>query len=282
MRSAMTALAAACVAAAAFACAPGEEDSQSDVRSDVRDARDDGDVPVEAEAEAAACTTVAQCDDGIACTTDLCRADGTCSHTADNSLCGAGELCSLTEGCTTGCITSADCSNGVFCDGEEECLAGDCFAGTVPDCADGDVCTEDRCDAAEDHCVHERIVMEGCDSDAGDAGVPFDPLVHYSGTFLFAPSQSQACPAMTYSVENLTFARTDTELTVSGPPCAMVQAPPPSGADFAVLCTNGCGGSFSLTGTFSDSNNFAGHWTATFPSCPSCSGQSADVVGVRL
>ncbi|MBI5499389.1 MAG: hypothetical protein HY907_04040 [Deltaproteobacteria bacterium] len=263
------------------ACAPPDDAVTDTGRPE--DARAE-DVATEADAEAeAGCTSSSQCDDGIACTQDVCRAGGACGHTALDALCAAGERCVEAVGCTSSdCTGDEQCSDGVFCNGDEMCIAGDCFddpAGRV--CDDGNVCTADSCDAALDHCVYDWVPGEGCETDGGDSSTTFDPLVHYSGEFYFAPGQSQSCPGVTYSVDSISFVRTDPQLEVWGAPCAMRQAPPPDGATFSVTCTQGCG-TYSLSGTFSDSNNFAGRWTATFPGCPSCSSQDVAVVGARM
>lgn len=42
------------------------------------------------------------------------------------------------------CDTDADCSDGIFCNGEEQCISGVCKAGTLPD--DGISCTQLVCD----------------------------------------------------------------------------------------------------------------------------------------
>lgn len=264
------------------ACSP-EADDATDVgrpEADARPETEDAQVEAEAEAEARVCSTSAECDDGVECTQDTCVAGGTCSNLPLDALCEADERCVPPVGCTAAlCERDEDCADGNFCDGDEECIVGGCYEGPARDCNDGNVCTEDRCDPVLDRCVYEPVVLEGCDVDGGDASVPFDPLVHYDGAFWFAPPQSQAC-LVNYSFDTVGFTRSDTELRVTGAPCAMVQAPPPAGAEFAVSCTAGCG-TYSLTGTFSNSNNFAGRWSASFSGCPTCSQQNVDVVGAR-
>ena len=282
MRAVRTILAAAGLGGMLLGCAPETGDDQDVFRPEA-DVRVEAEVGPEAEAETDArpCTGAADCDDAIACTQDACRAGGVCGHTPLDELCGAGERCVPTVGCTSeDCTINEDCADGVYCDGDEECIGGHCFEDPAGrDCNDGNVCTDDRCDTTDDRCAHDAVVMEGCDVDGGDGGVPFNPLVHYDGRFWLAPPQSLSC-SIVYSIDTLTFTRTDTELTVSGPPCAMVQAPPPADENFSVTCTQGCG-TYTLSGTFADSNNFAGHWTATFPGCGACSPQNVDVVGAR-
>ncbi|MCO6435780.1 MAG: hypothetical protein J5J06_01680 [Phycisphaerae bacterium] len=53
-----------------------------------------------------------------------------------------------------GCLNNQDCSNGVFCDGEEICNAGVCGPGTPVDCTDAIPCTADSCNESLDQCDH--------------------------------------------------------------------------------------------------------------------------------
>lgn len=46
------------------------------------------------------------------------------------------------------------CSDGVFCNGAETCIDGQCTTGTAPSCNDGLACTIDSCDSAADACRH--------------------------------------------------------------------------------------------------------------------------------
>ncbi|MBN1774726.1 MAG: putative metal-binding motif-containing protein [Deltaproteobacteria bacterium] len=107
----------------------------------------DGDVPPPDEAtedasdvEATACTTAAECDDGIPCTTDICTPGaGTCSHSPDDASCDDHDACNGTESC--------DPARG-------------CVSGTPVDCDDGVGCTDDLCNPDTGTClralVHER------------------------------------------------------------------------------------------------------------------------------
>lgn len=65
------------------------------------------------------------------------------------------------------CTRNGVCSDGVFCNGEEECHAGTCVAGTPVDCDDAIECTQDECDEATWACRH---TAPDADSDGqGDA-----------------------------------------------------------------------------------------------------------------
>ena len=92
-----------------------------------------GDVPRDATPDAAtdgprpdvagACRTNADCDDGIACTTESCR-DGVCSRIPDPFLCDFDENCIPGVGCVRGTPCTSDsmcedmnaCTTGEFCD----------------------------------------------------------------------------------------------------------------------------------------------------------------------
>jgi hypothetical protein len=51
------------------------------------------------DAAASACTSNAQCDDGIDCTDDTCSAAGQCLHTLVPARCSAGKWCDPSKGC---------------------------------------------------------------------------------------------------------------------------------------------------------------------------------------
>lgn len=127
----------------------------------------------------------ADCDDGIACTVDVCDDDqGRCQNTPVDTRCNNGlycdgvERCDAAVGCVSGtppacadavgctvdvcdealdrCAHTPDdrrCDDGRFCDGAERCDAAlGCLAGTAPTCDDGVACTSDSCDSVTDRC----------------------------------------------------------------------------------------------------------------------------------
>ncbi len=79
------------------------------------------------------CARQADCDDRVACTRDTCLVDGTCAHTAQNDMCPAMQTCDTTRGCVSG-TTSSGCR-------------------TDADCADAFACTLDTC-GADGRCVY--------------------------------------------------------------------------------------------------------------------------------
>ncbi|MBW2398913.1 MAG: alkaline phosphatase family protein, partial [Deltaproteobacteria bacterium] len=156
------------------------------------------------------------CDDGDACTSpDTCDGAGSCDAGApvvcdDSLFCNGVESCDSGLGCQAGsppncddgtfctddscdegltqCVNAVvhgNCSNGLFCDGDETCdPALDCQAGTPVDCNDGLLCTDDACIEATDQCANTPVVCdngsfcdgtEGCDPLLGCiAGPPVD------------------------------------------------------------------------------------------------------------
>jgi hypothetical protein len=127
------------------------------------------------------CTGALSCDDGNACTTDLCDlVTGTCSHGVtvcddanvcttdscdpvvgclfapntnpcdDASLCTQGDVCSggVCAGAPTLVAQICALGNGTVCDGIEQCnpATGLCEPGIPLTCDDGNECTTDTCD----------------------------------------------------------------------------------------------------------------------------------------
>jgi hypothetical protein len=95
------------------------------------------------------------CDGVEACVDGVCRASAPVDCSSLTDACNTG-VCSEPSGqCNR--VPKADgtsCSNGLFCDGMETCLAGDCKSGAAIVCNDSDSCTNDICDESKDQCVY--------------------------------------------------------------------------------------------------------------------------------
>ncbi len=262
-------------------CSPDSGGSRGDAGSSGTDAGRDGG----ADAGTETCASDGECDDGHDCTVDTCRVGGTCHHEPVHELCADGERCTLTNGCSSGCENDDDCNDGVFCNGTETCIRGDCFDGADADCDDGNPCTVDSCDPGFDGCRYE--VADGCDAGLppADAGIPcddFDPSTHYGGTFRFLPIQASDCLSATYRIDELTFSVSGETLRVQAGAFTLTQTPVPTGPDFLVTYTQSGCSVYSLEGTFSCADRFDGTWRANMmDSCSICSNQNASVVGVR-
>ncbi len=59
------------------------------------------------------------------------------------------------------CTVSAECDDGLHCNGTETCTDGQCLFGAVPDCDDGIACTFDECDEEADACIHAAPDLDG-------------------------------------------------------------------------------------------------------------------------
>ena len=138
-----------------------------------------------------ACATGCQgnplaCDDGNACTSDRCLANGECAHTA--VTCDDGNTCT-TDAChpVTGCLAlpreEGSCDDGDACTSGDSCAAGACRGTPVGECCtadwmcnDGNGCTLDRCAGnacrfeARDCGVADACRAGFCDPASGDCG----------------------------------------------------------------------------------------------------------------
>jgi len=121
----------------------------------------------------------ATCDDGVACTVDACKPDGSCENTPDDSLCGVSDTCATRSchqdnGCETTFHDSVACDDDDICTKDEVCNGGTCEGGTptAEACDDGVGCTLDECTAnacsntAQDSACDDSNL---CTSDSCDA-----------------------------------------------------------------------------------------------------------------
>ena len=121
------------------------------------------------------------CDDGNVCTTEGCDAKTGCTHAANTAACSDKDGCTLADQCkdkacvagkpkvcddkelctadscdskTGACVFDGKAQQAKACDADgsvctvsDACDAGKCVAGKKKVCDDGDVCTDDGCDA---------------------------------------------------------------------------------------------------------------------------------------
>jgi hypothetical protein len=95
----------------------------------------------------------ARCDDGNACTGQDTCVGTSCRGAATPGCCAASADCEDGDPCTTDLCTDGRCANAPRdCTAADKCVAGFCHAatgecGTTPvSCDDGNVCTDDSCD----------------------------------------------------------------------------------------------------------------------------------------
>lgn len=116
-----------------------------------------------AEGRCVAAAAEPSCDDEVDCTTDACSTTtDACTNVPNHDACtdDGASICEATLGCVgQTCTLPAECDDGVFCNGDEQCdLAGGgalgvCRAGTSPTCLDLAACTVDSCDSGLDACT---------------------------------------------------------------------------------------------------------------------------------
>ncbi len=63
------------------------------------------------------------------------------------------------------CESDAECDDGVFCDGLEQCIEGRCRRGAPPECVDDDPCTENLCDEPGRRCFFPPVEVADNDGD---------------------------------------------------------------------------------------------------------------------
>ncbi|MFT5355829.1 MAG: hypothetical protein ACI9KE_003048 [Polyangiales bacterium] len=256
------------------------DDDRTTADGGATDTRPESDVGGE---DSGSCTSDPECDDGFECTLDSCGVGGVCRYDTLDERCGAGETCTM-MGCSAGCTEDMDCQNGTYCDGEERCVGGSCFpAQRAIDCDDGNECTDDVCSNAVSGCQYSSAA--GCDAGvvSGDGGAPpgpFDPGVHYAGSFLVAPAPSLGCPPASYAIGSLTFRVVDDTLEITAGRFRLTQTPVPTGAEFNATSTadSQCS-AVSLAGMFSNSDQLSAQWNAACGGI--CGSQSNDIVGER-
>jgi hypothetical protein len=110
----------------------------------------------------ASCSTNADCDDAIFCTTDTCNG-GSCLHAPIAGCCATNAECADADPCTNDACnladhacenTAIDCDDGRACTGPDVCAGGvcqnpytpsACSCATPADCDDGNSATTDTC-----------------------------------------------------------------------------------------------------------------------------------------
>ncbi|MFQ5462547.1 MAG: hypothetical protein ACE5E5_07965 [Phycisphaerae bacterium] len=105
------------------------------------------------------------------------------------------------------CFTSAACDDGVFCNGEETCVANSCVPGVQP-CDDGNICTDDVCSEAAQACQtipltgdfdQDGLFCTGIDRCEAGVFVPGEPVVCDDGNICTTDSCDDTIDACTFA-----------------------------------------------------------------------------------
>ena len=128
------------------------------------------------------------CNDGLACTTDGCAKDGSCTHTPSAGACDDGNACTTDDVCVdVACVgVTKECDDKIACTSDSCSKTKGCvyLAGDPTICDDKNICTNDACDVTSG-CKHTGntaacddgnacTLNDGC---AGGACLPGDLTV---------------------------------------------------------------------------------------------------------
>ena len=91
----------------------------------------------------------------------------------------------------TSCSTDPECDDGLFCNGQEVCVAGACQGGIAPVCDDGAACSTDTCNEATDSCESSPCTMQVVAS--GARSLSITPPAGEPSVALRVSSPSVAC-----------------------------------------------------------------------------------------
>ena len=129
------------------------------------------------------------CDDGLACTDDVCSATEGCTNVYNDDACNDANPCTSSDKCVlgicqgtflscddgnpctddvcdalSGCTHKPNtfaCSDANFCTEGDTCSGGACIPGKLASCEDGNVCTLNSCDPSSGCVV--KYVTAACD-----------------------------------------------------------------------------------------------------------------------
>ena len=154
--------------------------------------------------------SVANCDDGNACTSDSCSSATGCAHAplavacTDGNPCTLGDICSqgvctpgslkdcndgnacTIDSCnvaTSACVnkaSSATCDDGNACTANDTCAAGQCSGSAINPataCSDSNACTQDGCDTVKG-CTHTLNCDDGNDCTVDSCASPSSGCQH--------------------------------------------------------------------------------------------------------
>jgi hypothetical protein len=234
-------------------------------------------------------TPAPNCDDGLSCTTDSCsNATSACVNTPTDSVCDDSMFCNGMERCVPGagadsrgciagtaptcndnvacttdscsnatgaCVFTANntsCSDGVYCNGAEQCSPGatgadtnGCINGTVINCNDGFTCTADACSESTMSCTHtaqDAVCGNGVYCDGVEMCSPSTSGADMRGCIAGAAVVCGAGP-FTCVVEScneamMTCTGTNTSsLCPSGQICTAQPGDPTNGCEMGQACT---------------------------------------------
>ena len=209
------------------------------------------------------------CDDGNPCTDDSCDAILGCQSVNNTAACDDNTICNGLETCVDGTcqagtpldcndnnpctidrcdavlgcqnVPVADgtsCDDGDICNGSEVCGAGSCLPGVALDCDDGNLCTDDLCDAVLG-CQNINDNTNSCDDgDVCNGAESCSDGVCLSGTPLVCDDANACTDDSCDSINGCQFVNNDANVCDDGDPCTGNDAC--SGGNCAGVAIPGC------------------------------------------
>ncbi len=126
----------------------------------------------------APCSLPSDCDPGLVCKTGSCLYE--CNASVDcapglccfSHQCVTGSVCTTLDGGTDAsfeggapCSKNADCDDGKWCNGPEQCQAGKCAAALDTPCNSHSSCIQDTCTEATKKCASVVVAPQDLDGD---------------------------------------------------------------------------------------------------------------------
>ncbi|MFI5299452.1 MAG: putative metal-binding motif-containing protein, partial [Polyangiales bacterium] len=132
------------------------------------------------------CITDADCPATSGCASHSCVVG---ARGRDASLAETTSEASIDGGDATvgkGCAHNDDCSDGLYCNGIEQCLYGHCYPAVSGPCSSNSACVRDTCDETTHACTHVTLAPTDVDGDGhldeacgGDDCDDHDPTVYF-------------------------------------------------------------------------------------------------------
>ena len=235
---------------------------------------------------------VVDCDDDNPCTSDLVDPVAGCKYQNVEGACDDYDVCTIPDACAGGkCVPGPeiDCEDGKFCTVDtchpvsgclntnlpddtpcpgglnNSCKQGVCIC--IPNCG-GKNCGTDGCSGSCGSCQGETQCVSGiCEGSGG-----FNPSGEYglSDLVYLACAAFMGPPLININFSTMTFVDDGKALDVKPTmnTCCMMSGPSAKDKNISVSCVCEGGGAceelYSLTGSFSDDNNWSGTVTAQY------------------
>ena len=178
------------------------------------------------------------------CSADQCDIGGICWENGAANPANPCEVCFVLGGADTwSADDTASCDDALACTTDDRCDSGACIGTAIP-CEDGNLCSDDDCDADSGDCVHLANALTCTDGDVCSVGDACADQVCAAGSALPCddgnPCTDDACdPTLGCQVNNNAATCDDGDACTSGDTCAAgsCSVSEPVDCDDADVCT---------------------------------------------